>query len=155
MRALIIFSLATLSLACAGVAQDMEPPHPLTVEGIRRWQQTGALKPWAHWPLEIKLDLRGDGRSDLFLAILGFSRGMDYALFAPLGTSWKLLCERVPCTPPLVDVLDDVHNGYRNFVTFQRSGRGGFMVRVYSWNGGKYTGKVNLEITYDQLYGRK
>lgn len=147
--------LVSLSLRCAAVAQDSEPPpRPLSVDGIRHWQEAGALKPWSPWPLEMKLDLRGDGSSELFLAILGFSRGMDYAVFAQQGNTWKFLCDRVTCTPPLIDVLDDEHNGYHDFVTFQMSGRGGYMVRVYSWNGLKYTQKVNWEITYDQLYGR-
>jgi hypothetical protein len=151
MRRLIISPLISLSLSCAAIAQDSAPLHPLTVDGIRRWQQTGALKDWSPWPLEMNLDLRGDGSSELFLAILGFSRGMDYAVFTPHG---KILCDRVSCTPPLFDVLDDKHNGYHDFVTFQRSGRGGFIVRVYSWDGQKYTGKPNREITFDQLYGR-
>jgi len=151
MRGLVISTLILLSLGCAAIAQNSEPPKPLTVDGIRRWQQTGALKDWSPWPLEMKLDLRGDGSSELFLAILGFSRGMDYAVFTGQG---RILCDRVSCTPPLADVLDDKRNGYHDFVTFQMSGRGGYMVRVYSWNGQKYTGKVNYEITYDQLYGR-
>jgi hypothetical protein len=104
----------------------------------------------------MKLDLRGDGGSELFLAILGFSRGMDYAVFRRQGDSWKLLCDRVSCTPPLINVLDggDEHDGYYDFVTFQRSGRGGFIVFVYSWDGQKYSRKVNWEIAYDQLYRR-
>jgi hypothetical protein len=155
MRGPIIFTLISVSLGCAAIAQDEEPPRPLTVDGIRRWQQTGALKDFSPWPLEMKLDLRLDGGSELFLAILGFSRGMDYAVFRWQGDSWKLLCDRVSCTPPLINVLDyENHDGYYDFVTFQTSGRGGFIVFVYSWNGQKYSRKADGEITYDQLYGR-
>jgi len=136
-------------------AQPSEPPSPLTVEGIREWQKTGVLEPWKQWPKEIKLDVCGDRRPELFLATGGFSRGMSYALFTLKGSSWRLIAEEVDCTAGMVDVLSDEHHGYHDFVAFQRSGRGGFFVRVFSWNGQKYTPKADWELSYNSLYDRE
>jgi hypothetical protein len=134
--------------------QTEEPPKPLTVQGIRKWQSTGALDGWSNWPKQIKLDLRGNNHPALFLAISGFSRGMTYALFEQKGDSWRLLTDCVNCTMGMVDVLSTAHEGYHDFAAFQRSGRGGFEVMVFSWNGNRYVEKVNWEISYDELYNR-
>ena len=155
MRSIILAALIVFSIARFATAQSTEPPRPLTVEGIRQWQRTGALKPWSQWPAEIKLDVCGDHHEELFLAVGAFSRGMTYALFTPHEHSWTLLSDSVDCTAGMLDVLSTEHHGYHDFAAFQRSGRGGFFVRVYSWSGAHYTEKVNWEMTRDQLYGRQ
>lgn len=157
-----IFSMRVLCLIAALVcyaarpvlAQRDAPPRPLTVEGIRHWQHTGALKGWSD-PTEIKLYLRDDNRPELFLAIGGFSRGMTYALFTQQGRFWKLLSDSIDCTSGLIDVLQTEHHGYADFVAFQRSGRGGYFVRVYSWNGRRYVKKADGEMSQDMLYNRE
>ena len=148
-----------LLLAFTGTAsvfgQATEPSKPLTVEGIRRWQSTGALDDWKQWPHEIKLDICGDDQPELFLAIGAFSRGMSYAVFTRQGSSWRLLADEVDCTAGMVDVLDAQHDGYYDFAAFQRSGRGGFFVRVYSWDGHHYAEKANWEMRKDELYNHQ
>lgn len=129
-----------------------EPPKPLTVKGIRQWQNAGGVDYWKEWPREIKLDICGNDQPELFLAIGGFSRGMSYAVFTRKGSSWRLLAKDVDCTAGMVDVLGDQHDGYYDFAAFQRSGRGGFFVRVYSWDGHRYVEKVNWEMRRDDLY---
>src|SRR5204863_2287156 len=59
MHSVILAAVIFLSIARFATAQSTEPPRPLTVEGIRHWQRTGALKPWSQWPTEIKLDVCG------------------------------------------------------------------------------------------------
>jgi hypothetical protein len=113
------------------------------------------LDGWRQWPKEIKLDVCGDARPELFLATGAFSRGMSYALFTQKGRSWRLLAEEVECTAGMVDVLGNEHHGFHDFATFQRSGRGGFFVRVFSWTGRKYAAKADWEMTGKALYGRE
>lgn len=155
MRALILTAVLSLIVARTSLAQSTEPPRPLTVDGIRAWQRTGALRGWRPWPARIARNVCGDNQDELFLAIGGFSRGMTYALFTRQGHSWRLLSDRVDCTAGMLDVLSTEHGGYHDFAAFQRSGRGGFFVRVYSWSGARYLEKVNWEMTHDQLYERE
>ena len=151
--------LVLLLISLAGTAsvygQVTVPPKPLTVEGIRHWQNTGVLNGWNNWPMELYLDICGDRRPELFLAIGAFSRGMSYAVFTQQGHSWRLLTDSVDCTAGMVDVLGTGHHGYFDFVAFQRSGRGGFFVRVYSWDGHRYVEKVNWEMSEEELYHRE
>ena len=79
---------------------------------------------------------------------------MSYAVFTRQGRSWRLLADDVDCTAGMVDVLSTNHHGYYDFAAFQRSGRGGFFVRVFSWNGRRYVEKVNWEMSNDALYNR-
>ena len=54
----------------------------------------------------------------------------------------------------MVDVLGTGHHGYQDFAVFQRSGRGGFLVRAFTWDGQHYKQKANWEMTEDALYNR-
>ncbi len=155
MNRLLFMLLINLVWTAAVFGQATESPKPLTVEGVRHWQSTGALNSWKHWPQEIKLDICGDDRPELFLAIGGFSRGLSYAVFTQEGGAWRLLTDRVDCTAGMVDVLDTKHHGYYDFAAFQRSGRGGFFVRVFSWDGHHYAEKVNWEMSHETLYSRE
>ena len=153
MNRTLILLLAGFSftLPLAGQVAE-EPPKPLTVEGIRQWQNAGGVDAWKQWPKEINLDICGDNQPELFLAIGGFSRGMSYAVFTQRNGSWQLLADEVDCTAGMVDVLDAHHDGYYDFAAFQRSGRGGFFVRVFSWDGHHYIEKANWEMRRAQLY---
>ena len=110
---------------------------------------------WKPWPREIKLDICGDRRPELFLAIGAFSRGLSYAVFTQQGGSWRLLTDKVDCTAGMVDVLGNPQHGHYDFAAFQRSGRGGFFVRVFSWDGHGYVEKVNWEMSHNALYNRE
>lgn len=147
-----LFILLGCLFCSASFGATDEPRKPFTVEGIRRWQGTGGVDAWKHWPKEIKLDICGDERPELFLAIGGFSRGLSYAVFTRQGRSWRLLADEVDCTAGMVDVLDAEHHGYYDFAALQRSGRGGFFVRVFSWDGCRYREKINWEMSHDLLY---
>ena len=154
MNRLLLILLMSFGCTRPVCGQATQPPKPLTVEGVRRWQSTGVLDGWKGWPKEFKLDICGDERPELFLAIGGFSRGMRYAVFTHRRRFWRLLADDVDCTAGMVDVLGTEHLGYYDFAAFQRSGRGGFFVRVFSWNGRRYVEKVNWEMSNDDLYHR-
>ena len=147
---IILLGGLALTSSLLGQVTD-EPPKPLTVEGIRQWQTKGGVDAWKEWPKEIKLNICGDDQPELFLAVGGFSRGLSYAVFTRQGDSWCLLADEVDCTAGMIDVLGTQHDGYYDFVAFQRSGRGGFFVRVYSWDGKHYADKT-WEMRRDELY---
>ena len=80
---------------------------------------------------------------------------LTYAVFTQQGGSWHLLTDKVDCTAGMVDVPGSGQHGHYDFVAFQNSGRGGFFVQVFSWDGHQYIKKVNWEMSRDILYNRE
>lgn len=130
--------LFTAPLAVAGGAS--EPPRPLTPDGVRAWLAHGGLRGFSkNWPTERALDLNDDGKPELLLAVGGYGRGLTFALFSPTDSRWRVLAEDLEVTPPLFDVLSDVRDGWHDLAALQRTGRGGYMIRVYRWTGSGYS----------------
>ncbi len=148
---LILFASFGFAVPLSGQVAE-KPPKPLTPKGIRQWHKAGGLNGWKGWPREIKLDICGDDQPELFLGVGGFSRGISYAVFTRTHDSWHMLADSVDCTAGMLDVLSTQRDGHYDFAAFQRSGRGGFLVRVYSWDGHHYGEKVNWEMSHGDLY---
>ena len=124
----------------AAAADVLEPPRPLTPDGVRSWLAHGGLRRFPKsWPTERALDLNDDGEPEILLATGGYGRGLTFALFSRTDSGWRVLAEDLEVTPPLFDILPDVHDGWHDLAAFQRTGRGGFIVRVYRWMGTGYS----------------
>ncbi len=109
--------------------------------------QTRLLKDFS-WPRMYELDLNDDGTAEKFLAIEGYSRGMDYALFSKKNKKWIM----IPCNAPVpsghlgIEKLDNKNQGWHDFVAYQPSGREGILESYYSWNGKQYILKEQKEV---------
>ena len=131
-----LLTLLIVSLTTAGYAVDF--PSPLTVDGRRAWHADGVLADY-NWPKERELDLNGDGKPELFLATVGYSRGRDYALFSPSDGGWKLLAEGIPGGQHDFELLPEESNGFHYFKATQPSGLGdGVVENIYAWDGTRY-----------------
>jgi opacity protein-like surface antigen len=134
----LVMTLLT-AVFSASTASASSPPKPLTVDGVRAWQQGGGLEAASRdWPAERKVDLDGDGVAELLLAIGGGESALVFALFARDGGDWRLLADDIAATPPLVDVLAADRDGWHDLAAFERRGSDGYRLRVYGWNGRGY-----------------
>jgi hypothetical protein len=100
------------------------------------------------WPLKLELDLNKDGINEEFLAVEGYSRGMDYALFTKINNSWRMLndSDLIPSAEVGVRLLDTKIGEWYDFVASQPSGRGGIIESTFSWNGKHYILKQQEEV---------
>lgn len=100
------------------------------------------------WPLKHELDLNGDGVSEAFLAVEGYSRGMGYALFYKENNKWSLISggELVPSGHLGIKIMKNRNKGWSDFTALQPSGRGGMIESCYSWDGKKYVQKKQVEV---------
>jgi hypothetical protein len=101
------------------------------------------------WPLKHELDLNDDSINEEFLAIEGYSRGMDYVLFQKVNQNWKILSgnETIPSGHLGIKKLDKKNSGWHDFLAYQPSGRDGIIESYFSWNGKMYILKKQNEVT--------
>lgn len=102
------------------------------------------------WTRKHELDLNDDGINEEFLAVSGYSRGMDYVLFTKIGKNWKLLSgtETIPSAEAGVRIEKKTKNGWHDFIASQGSGRGGIIESYFTWDGQKYVLKEQKEVKY-------
>lgn len=118
-------------------------PSTMTVKGIRQWHKDGGMRNCG-WIKEYSEDLNGDKNPELFLAIDGFGRGADYAIFTKINGSWKPL-GTTSFGSLCVLVLPAKNKGWHDFVAFCPTGRGGIVGTTYSWDGNIYVEKESKE----------
>jgi hypothetical protein len=127
-------------------------PEPITYESLRAWHARGGLGKY-HWPKEHKADLNGDGKDEVFLGVMGFGRGMEYALFTERNGKWIALSEEVEGSHHSFESIPSKNKIWRDFRSLQPNGRGGLIETIYEWNGKQYTAKSTREITAKELHG--
>jgi hypothetical protein len=100
------------------------------------------------WPGRHELDLNDDGVNEIFLAVEGYSRGMDYALFTEKNRSWISISggEGIPSGHLGIVLSENKKNGWHDFTAYQPSGRDGIIESRYTWNGKQYTLIEQLEV---------
>lgn len=100
------------------------------------------------WPAKHELDLNDDGTAEIFLAIEGYSRGMDYALFRNVNKTWVLLSggESIASGHLGIRKSESSNMGWHDFVALQPSGRDGMIESYYYWNGTRYILKEQKEV---------
>jgi hypothetical protein len=155
---LLIPLLALLSLI--GHAEQPEGdwiwkhPEPITYDSLHAWHAKGGLGAY-HWPKEHKIDLNADGKDEIFLGIMGFGRGMVYALFTERNGTWVALSEEIEGSHHEFEPISGTGKPWCDFRSLQPSGRGGLIETIYSWNGKLYAVKSTREITAKELYGNQ
>jgi hypothetical protein len=125
-------------------------PEPITYESLRAWHARGGLGKY-QWPKEHKVDLNGDGKEEIFLGIMGFGRGMEYALFTEEKGKWILLSDAIEGSHHLFEKIPGKNPPWSDFRSLQPSGRSGLFETIYTWNGKQYTEKSTREITAKEL----
>jgi len=100
------------------------------------------------WPGRHELDLNDDGTMEIFLAVEGYSRGMNYALFSKKNRSWILISddEGIPSGHLGIKKSESKNNGWHDFIAYQPSGRDGVIESHYTWNGKQYILKKQKEV---------
>jgi len=100
------------------------------------------------WPQKHESDLNDDGIDEIFLAVGGYSRGMDYALFHKKNLTWELISgnETIPSGHLGIIKLKNKKNGWHDFTALQPSGRDGIIKSYFTWNGQKYVLKKQNEV---------
>jgi hypothetical protein len=137
----IFFVITTRSLADEVVPDS---PAEMTVSGIRQWQKDGGMSQYG-WIKEYSEDLNGDKQPEIFLAVGGFGRGADYAVFTEDQSSWKFI-GYTSFGNLLIRVLPAKKENWHDFVAICPSGRGGVVETSYSWDGKTYVEKQSKEI---------
>jgi len=127
-------------------------PEPITYESLRAWHARGGLKNYP-WPKEHKADLNGDGKDEVFLGVMGYGRGMVYALFTERNGKWITLSEEIDGSHHAFEPIPSKNKPWWDFRSLQPSGRGGLIETIYTWNGKQYTAKSSREITAKELHG--
>ncbi len=87
------------------------------------------------------MNLRNDKNSELLLAILGYSRGGTYVLFAKLNGKWAQISDKIEQAHHPLRILKTAHEGWHDFEAFVPlwgSDGKDVMVSTYSWNGKQY-----------------
>lgn len=146
----------SLLFSAAAVAAEptpkvpVDPPQPLTYEGLKAWHQAGGLSTYS-WPKEHRVDLNGDKKPEVLLGTGGYGRGMTYALFTQTAEGWTLLADDIEGSHHEPIVLEKAKDGWHDLKTQQPSGRGGLVECDYEWDGKKYIFKESQEITEKEL----
>lgn len=137
-------SLKDYSFAKSGEESAQNPEY--NYDRVLRAQNI-LLKDFS-WPRSHELDLNDDGTAEKFLAVEGYSRGMDYALFTKKNSSWVLISgdSPVPSGHLGIEKLKRIKERWHDFVAFQPSGRGGVIESYYSWTGNRYILKEQKEV---------
>lgn len=133
-------------------AKSWKYPEPITYESLRAWHKAGGLGS-SPWPKEHHVDLNNDGSEEVFLGISGYGRGMIYALFTKTKRGWILLSEEIEGSHHDYAVLPAKHQSWHDFTALVRSGHGGLMEFIYTWDGKHSVLKSSREITEKELYG--
>lgn len=121
-----------------------DSPSSMTVEGIRQWHKDGGMSKYG-WTKEFSEDLNDDKTPELFLAVVGFSRGADYAIFTKVSGTWKAI-GGTSFGNLGIRVLPAKNQGWHDFIATCPSGRGGIDVTTYSWDGKTYVETKSEEI---------
>ncbi len=152
MKSLLILCLLIWQPCCAEDedTDSWQHPEPITYDSLRAWHARGGLGKY-HWPKEHKVDLNGDGKDEVFLGVMGFGRGMVYALFTEQKGKWVALSEEVEGSHHSFGLLPSKNGTWRDFRSLQPSGRGGLIETIYTWNGKQYTVKSTREMTAEDL----
>ena len=102
------------------------------------------------WPVKHELDLNDDGVNEEFLAVEGYSRGMDYALFHKVKSEWNVISgsDCIPSGHIGINKSDKKNKGWHDFVAMQPSGRGGIVESYFSWDGECYILVEQKEVEY-------
>lgn len=132
--------------------EKSEHPEPVAYESLRAWHAHGGLDGYS-WPKEQKVDLNGDGKDEVFLGVMGFSRGMVYALFAERKGKWIKLSEDIEGSHLPFERLEGVKRSWHEFRALQPNGRGGLTETIYTWKRKKYIEKSSREISAEELHG--
>jgi hypothetical protein len=148
-------SLSLLLLWLPIYADDAETdswkhPEPITYENLKAWHARGGLGGY-QWPKEHKVDLNGDGKDEVFLGILGYGRGMEYALFTEQKGKWVLLSDEVDGSHHPIEKIPGKKGAWLDFRALQPTGRGGLFEATWTWNGKNYEMKSTREITAKEL----
>jgi len=99
--------------------------------------------------VKIELDLNGDSKNEEFLAVEGYSRGNNYAVYTSENGNWKLIsAEGIPSGHLGITKLETKNNGWFDFVAMQPSGRDGIIETYYTWKNNQYVLKEQKEVTY-------
>lgn len=154
MKTILLLGLLVWQSALAEDAdtESWQHPEPITHESLRAWHARGGLAKY-QWPREHKLDLNGDGKEEVFLGVMGFGRGMVYALFTERKGKWVTLSEEIEGSHLAFEVVPAKNRPWRDFRSLQPSGRGGLVEIIYTWNGKQYVAKSTREITAEELHG--
>ncbi|MEY2600618.1 MAG: hypothetical protein RLZZ142_2877, partial [Verrucomicrobiota bacterium] len=129
----------------AGVGVVSGPPAELSVEAVRAWHAAGGLA-GSRWAREQRLDLNGDGEEELFLGVSAQTRWMLYAVFTRRAEGWVLLSDGVEASDLGLEVQPEARGGWREFVSWVATGRGGLHRITYAWDGRRYFRKVTAGV---------
>lgn len=132
--------------------EKLEAPKPITYESLREWHEYGGLNGYP-WPKEQKVDLNGDGKEEVFLGVMVFSRGMVYALFTERKGKWIKLSEDIEGSHHSFELLEETKRSWHEFRSLQPNGRGGLTETTYAWKRRKYVEKSSRELSVDELHG--
>jgi hypothetical protein len=115
------------------------------VEAVRAWHAAGGLA-GSRWAREQRLDLNGDGEEEVFLGVSAQTRWMLYAVFTRRAEGWVLLSDGVEASDLGLEVQPEARGGWREFVSWVATGRGGLHRITYAWDGRRYFRKVTAGV---------
>ena len=122
------------------------PDSPYDYERVIK-NQKNLLEDFS-WPVKHEIDLNDDGIAEKFLAVEGYSRGMNYALFSKKNNSWLLISgdETIASGHLGIEKSEKTKGGWHDFTAYQPSGRDGIIESYYFWNGKQYILKKQKEV---------
>lgn len=127
--------------------------YPLDYYHVIDYQAKGCAG--NRWPQSYEIDLNDDGKNEVFLGVMDYSRGMNYALFYCIVDNnnnefWTLISDNdsIPSGHLGIEKLESNNLGWHDFIAYQPSGRGTIFKSLFSYVKGIY---ILINQTEDSL----